>query len=241
MPLALAALIDAPALGPRPFLTWYGADGERVEISATVTANWVAKTTNLLVEEFDAGPDTLVRLDLPPHWRTAVWALAAWRAGAGILLDGSAPADVLVTDRPGTSPDGGAGPVAGSPEVVALALPALARRFDGDLPRGAIDAAQAVMTYADVIGYVSPAEPTAPAVVVGAATTAHSDLDSWAADVAPSARLAMTVGSRTPAGVASFCSTVLGALRASTSLVLLGPGHPEPDRILATEHATALP
>ncbi len=74
----------------RPRLTWYGAGGERIELSGAVLANWVAKTTNLLVEEFDAAPGVRVGLDLPAHWRTVVWALAAWRCGAEITL-GPAP------------------------------------------------------------------------------------------------------------------------------------------------------
>ena len=36
----------------RPLVTWYGASpGERVELSVTSWANWVAKTASLLQEE----------------------------------------------------------------------------------------------------------------------------------------------------------------------------------------------
>lgn len=239
----IASLVDSPALGPRPFLTWYGADGERIELSATVVANWVAKTTNLLVEEFDAEPGTLVRVDLPPHWRTAVWLLATWRVGAGVVLDGSAPADVIVTDRPA---DVAAGTVpevdtSGRPEIVAQVLPSLARSFDGELPPGAMDAASAVGSYADVIGYVPPADDEAPALVGDSTTTPHSGLAAWAADLPASARLAVTVGSRGSAELADFGRLVLGALRASTSLVVLPEGPGDVSRILATEHATEYP
>ena len=239
MTLSLAALFDSPALGPRPFLTWYGDDGERIELSAAVTANWVAKTANLLVEEFDAGPGSLVRLDLPPHWRTAVWALATWRVGAGVVLEGSGRADVIVTDRP---EDVVAGVVPGDfDEIVAQVLPSLARQFEGTLPPGSLDAARAVGSYGDVIGYAPVADPGATAVVVGAATTRHGDLDTWAADLPPSARLAVRHGQRTPAALDGFCRTVLGALRAGTSLVLLPESFADPARILATENATAYP
>jgi len=301
--LSVSTLIDSPALGPRPFLTWYGHDGERVELSATVTANWVTKTANLLVEEFDAGPGTLVRLHLPPHWRTAVWALATWRVGAGVLLEDDMAADVHVTDRPGGVPSAGGGASRGdgasagrgasadgdasagsglgagrapSGEVVVVSLPALARRFDGELPPGAIDAAQAVMTYADVIGYVPPLDPSAAAVVgpapasAGAAglgpagpdlvdlelavlaaadlapasagvVTAYDELESWAAELPPSARLAVAPGTGSALDVDQFLRTVLGALRAGTSLVFVPASHPDPARILATEHATPHP
>lgn len=152
-PRTVPALLDRlAATGGRPALTWYGDDGERVELSGAVVVNWVAKTVNLLVEEFDAGPGTDVVVDLPVGWRQSVWALAAARCGAALtLVDPTADepghdADVVVTSRPGRW-------TGTTAEVVAVALPALARRFDGDLPPGAVDAAAAVMTYGDVIGF----------------------------------------------------------------------------------------
>ncbi|WP_435736693.1 TIGR03089 family protein [Cellulosimicrobium sp. PMB13] len=159
----------------RPRLTWYGDDGERVELSGAVLENWINKTTNLLVEEFDAGPGTRVVIDLPAHWRTVIWALAVWRVGAtAVLVDedgatGAAEApDVVVTARPGRW--------AGSrAELVAVSLPALARGFDGDLPAGAVDAASAVMTYGDQLGWVPEPDLDLPAVA-GAAERDHAEL-----------------------------------------------------------------
>ncbi|MBE9925727.1 TIGR03089 family protein [Cellulosimicrobium cellulans] len=161
----------------RPRITWYGDDGERVELSGAVLENWVNKTTNLLVEEFDAGPGTRVVLDLPVHWRTVVWALAAWRVGAtAVLVDenatgpGGTHADVVVTHRPDAWTGSGA-------ELVAVALPALARRFDGALPAGAVDAASAVMTYGDQVGWAPEPDRGAVAVEDGAAPpVVHGDL-----------------------------------------------------------------
>lgn len=159
----------------RPRLTWYGDDGERVELSGAVLENWINKTTNLLVEEFDAGPRTRVVIDLPVHWRTVVWALAVWRVGATAVLveEGGvtrAPErpDVVVTTRPAEWDDSGA-------EIVAVSLPALARRFDGDLPPGAIDAASAVMTYGDQVAWVPDPDLALPAVT-GTATWEHAGL-----------------------------------------------------------------
>jgi len=167
----------------RPRLTWYGDDGERIELSGAVLVNWISKTTNLVVEEFDAGPGCRLLIDLPPHWRTAVWVLGALRAGATAVLPGAAGApdgrevDVTVTTRPSET--------TGTGDVVAVTLPALARRFDGELPPGAIDAAAAVMTYADQILYVPDADPTEPAIVAPAerapVRVLHGDLLGWAA------------------------------------------------------------
>ncbi|MCA5892770.1 TIGR03089 family protein [Isoptericola sp. NEAU-Y5] len=158
LPATLSLVVADPG---RPRLTWYGDDGERVELSGAVLLNWVSKTVNLLVEELDAAPGTTVVVDLPAHWRTAVWTLAAWRCGATVVV-GAAPGegspDVVVTSRP----EAWAGARA---ELVAVALPALTRRFDGDLPSGTIDAAGAVMTYGDVIGWAPDAEAEQEALV----------------------------------------------------------------------------
>lgn len=158
LPSSIAALLAALLREPgRPRVTWYGDDGERIELSGAVLDNWVSKTTNLLVEEFDAGPGSGVRIDLPVHWRTLVWALAAWRCGASVLLDDDADPAVLVTDDPARHPD--------ATEPVAVALPALSRSWTGaPLPSGAVDAAQAVMTYGDVIGWAPPTDPAAEAL-----------------------------------------------------------------------------
>jgi len=176
-----ATILDLLArAASRPRLTWYDGDG-RVELSGHVVANWTIKTAILLVEELDVEAGTRVVLDLPVHWRAVVWTLAAWRAGAavvvapddrGTLLEQPVAAgDVVVTDRP-TAWSGTAG------QLVAVALPALARRFDGDLPAGAIDAASAVMTYGDVLGYVPGWEASATALeVVGTdVEVTHHDL-----------------------------------------------------------------
>ena len=48
-----------------PLITHYDdATGERVELSATTLANWVAKTANLLQDEFDVGPGSTVAVAL---------------------------------------------------------------------------------------------------------------------------------------------------------------------------------
>ncbi len=167
----------------QPRLTWYGDDGERVELSGAVLENWVNKVTNLLVEEFDAGPGARVVIDLPAHWRTVIWALATWRVGATTIFtrtddtEGAdtvkehvgGKADVVITTRPELW-DGVDG------EIVAVALPALARRFDGELPPGAVDAASAVMTYGDQVGWAPSPRTSDIAVVAGAETLLHADL-----------------------------------------------------------------
>ena len=76
---------------------------ERVELSARVLENWVAKTANLLVEELDVEVGDPVLLALPAHWRTVAWRLAL---ATGDLTWGDVPVDgtghVTVSARPPT-------------------------------------------------------------------------------------------------------------------------------------------
>ena len=93
----MTALRSGHATSPR--LTWYGPDSERVELSGRVLDNWVAKTSNLLQDELDAEPGMRLRLDLPAHWKSMIWALAAWQLGMETVFDGG-EAELLATADP---------------------------------------------------------------------------------------------------------------------------------------------
>lgn len=232
----------------RPRLTWYGDSGERIELSGAVLTNWVAKTTNLLVEEFDAEPGVRIGLDLPAHWRTVVWALAAWRCGACVVVgDDVSSADVVVTDRPASYP--------GVDQLVAVALAGLARRFDGDLPAGAVDAAGAVMSYGDQIGWAPDVVASAVAVAGGDAapgsSVVHADLVAWATggSTGPDgARTVLPMADVDRAGdVVAALRATLGVLARDGSVLLLSSSvsaelAADParrDRLLASERVTA--
>ncbi len=229
----LALLTREPG---RPRITWYAGDGDRVELSGAVLENWVAKSTNLLVEEFDVAPGQRVLIDLPTHWRTLVWELAVWRAGGCVVLPGGSGADVVITDLPES--------YAGSSAVlIAVSLPALARRFAGDLPPRAVDAAAAVMTYGDVIGWAPTASPDDPALDPG---PPHGGLVAWALDQQPEGgRVLVTAGSgRTSAHDAAM---ILGILARDGSVVLvddalaraLAADPDRADRLVSSERITA--
>lgn len=208
VPDVASLLARLAADGGRPRLTWYGDDGERVELSGAVLANWASKTVNLLVEEFDAAPGTTVVVDLPVHWRTAVWALAAWRTGATVALPdaGMDGPDVVVTGTPERWADGGA-------DLVVVSLPALARKYDGDLPPGAIDAASAVMTYGDAIAWVPEVDPDQDALVTAAGAVGHKELVPE-----PGAGTRVLVDGRGP--VADVLRDLLGSWAGGGSVVL---------------------
>jgi uncharacterized protein (TIGR03089 family) len=226
----------------RPRLTWYGDDGERVELSGAVLENWVNKVTNLLVEEFDAGPGTRIAIDLPTHWRTIIWALATWRIGATTIFtwtdgaDGAdlvkgpvkGKADVVITTRPGVWEGTG-------PEIVAVALPALARRFDGELPSGSVDAASAVMTYGDKVGWAPQVDEMAVAVET-ARPVLHRDLLRGISPADSGRRALVTTADRDTDLV---LREVLGVWSAAGSVVLATTTDPDRlERIGDTERAS---
>jgi len=194
----------------RPRLTWYGADGERVELSARVLENWVAKTANLLVEELDAVPGTRVHLALPAHWRSLVWVLAV--AAVGAEPGGPAEADVVVTDQPGLPGPAGA-------LLVVVTLPALALRAGSALPARALDYNAEVAGYGDSVPVVAGAPPVE---VVQA--------------LAPQERVLLGAEGTDPVSAAGV---LLDALAVDGSLVLLGPGALDAERVSSQEQVTA--
>lgn len=145
-----------------PALIWYGPDGERVELSGRVLDNWVAKTANLLAEELDAEPGTVIRLAMPPHWRSVVWALAGWQTGATLTVGAAAAGggtepDVVVSNEIDQLGNGPA-------YQVAVAEGALALGWPGALPEGVLDYAAEVRSYGDVFMGMGSAESSATAL-----------------------------------------------------------------------------
>lgn len=213
----MSALRSGHSTSPR--LTWYGPDSERVELSGRVLDNWVAKTSNLLQDELDAEPGTAIRIDLPAHWKSFVWALAAWQLGMEVVLDGSA-ADLLVTNDPSDHTG------AAYDAVVAVPLAALAMSWPGELPPGVVDYAAEVRSHGDV--FMVHNEPTPElAAVRSNAGYAHADLMEQFAEAAePGVRLLV----RASEGLESGLSAALGAWQGDGSVVLV---HEDVD---VTEH-----
>jgi uncharacterized protein (TIGR03089 family) len=148
--------------GGAPFLTYYDdASGERIELSAVTTANWVAKTANLLVDEYDLEAGETVAIGLPPHWLGVVWALSTWSVGAA-LTSGTGTLAI-------TGPDFA---VRGERETVASALLPLGGRFREPLPDGIQDYGAEVYNHPDFFQPFSPPAPDSPAYD----ELTHSDL-----------------------------------------------------------------
>lgn len=230
----VVALEKADPAHPR--LTWYGPSGERVELSGRVLVNTVVKATNMLVEDAEAGPGVRVALDMPPHWRTVLWALAAWTAGAEVSLARGERADVLVTRRSDASP-GGANPAV----VIAVPLAALALSYPGELPPGTIDGAADLMGYPDALGWLPSVAPTHPALgsLGGEPAVTHGELLTWAratadADTWPRAPRVLTTAEQVP----DLLATALAAWSADGSAVLVADDHADAAHIAEQERTT---
>lgn len=189
--------------------------GERIELSARVLSNWVSKAANALQEEFDIAPGSVVHLDLPPHWRTAYWALATWSVGAAVSVSGpgaarAAPAaeqpDLLVTADPE------AAATSDSPAVL-VTLAGLARAATVPVPHGVMDEAKELSTYGDQFDPWEEATDDDPALIVGGARTAYGDLVLPQASSAERRHLTTT-------GTADFLTTSLALWAADGSVVL---------------------
>jgi uncharacterized protein (TIGR03089 family) len=219
----------------RPLLTHYDdATGERVELSVATTANWVAKTANLLADELDVGPGAVVALALPRHWLVPVVALATWAAGATLAPGGDpAEADLVVC-----GPDGLAAASAAA-QVLAAALAPLGAPFPpGTLPLGVRDLGREVPPQADRFTGPPPAL-TDPALRLPTAASAagvhgaldHAALVTAAEDLADG--LGVTEGGRLLlAGaldpVAEVLASAVLPLVRGASVVLVA--HPDPAR-----------
>ncbi|SDU81809.1 TIGR03089 family protein [Microlunatus sagamiharensis] len=174
--------------GSAPLVTCYDlGDGTRVELSATTTANWVAKTSNLLTDELLLEPGALVELDVarehPGHWMTLVWALSCWQVGATVTLGRPDEAALLVT-----GPTPGAG--TGGTEVVACSLHPLGLGI-GDLPAGVVDFATEVRGQPDQWSGL-PVTGDAPAWRDDTRSLTQQDL--LAGDPADARRVLVTAG-----------------------------------------------
>jgi uncharacterized protein (TIGR03089 family) len=220
VPALLRALLDDDS--GRPRLTWYGPSGERIELSARVLDNWVAKTANLLVEELDAGPGAVVALALPPHWRTAVWLLAVWSTGACATVASPAepvPEDADVVVSADVEPLTRACDL--GRRTVAVALPALSASFGPDVPEDAVDYSLEVAGFGDVfVPFVTPTPQDAALRLPDRPPLNHGELTAAASSAADAAGLPPRARLLTGAGAEDAVPALLAPLVRFGSVVL---------------------
>lgn len=215
----LDQLLRAAADPSQPFVTYYDlSTGERVELSTTTTANWVAKTSNFLVEDLDAAPGSRVRVGLPSHWLTTVWILSAWNVGAAVV---DAGADIGLS-----GPDlAGAEPVR-----VAASLRPMGARF-AVAPEGFLDVGAEVPGHGDHFMALEPPEPSTMALDLAGSTSTHAELlESVTPDDAR--RLV------TPGDVRRDAALIVAAALGGGSLVIVSSATPvQISRVAAQEGA----
>jgi uncharacterized protein (TIGR03089 family) len=228
-----------------PLLTHYDdATGSRVELSGATLANWVAKTANLLQDEFDVGPGRTVAITLPVHWQTAAVLLGVWSCGAAVLetaaeddgrLD-SADVVLAAQDRLG-SLEG-----LDLPDLVGLSLHPLGLGMTGYVGP-ARDFAHEVRIRGDAFSPYQPPDPADPGLVGGQLHLSLGGLTGAAVELA--GRLGIAAGDRVlvdeqAATAAGPVAWLLAPLAADASVVLVSS--PDPAQLVrraADERVTA--
>lgn len=217
----------------RPLVTFYDeASGERVELSVTTYANWVAKASSLLVDEHDLERGQRLRIDLPPHWLSLVFLGAAWNAGLAVT-DAEDP-DAVVC-----GPDSLArwAPTAATRPTLACSLLPLGVRFSEPLPAGVHDVGLEVWGQPDGWAPWDPPTGDDAATVWQGVTTTQDELWAAAAGASLSSgdRLVSESDPASPPGTASFSEPLANG----GSLVLVTHADPERLEAIATaERAT---
>ena len=241
--LLAAAVRREPAA---PLVTHYDdATGERVELSATTLANWVAKTANLLQGEFDVAPGSTVAIALPVHWQTAAVLLGTWSCGAAVLDtaaeddDRLAGADVVLAAADRLAPL----EELALDELVGLSLHPLGLGMTG-YAGPARDYAVEVRACGDVFAPWQPVDPAGPGLLIGGLQLSLAGLVDAAHELA--ARLGLVEGDRVmvdadTAAQAGPAAWLLAPLAAGASVVVCRhpfaerlPARAEQERVTAT-------
>lgn len=196
----------------RPLVTFYDDEtGERVELSVTTYANWVAKAASLLVDEIGLERGDGLQIDLPPHWLGTVFLGAAWTAGLAVTDSPDAAAVVCGPDTLALH-----APTVSARSVLACSLLPLGVRFPDGVPAGVVDVGVDIWSQPDAFTPWDPpggedaalayGDPNARRVVTQAdlcATAAAGDL------LPDGGRLLSVANPASPPGIATFTEPLI--------------------------------
>ena len=218
----------------RPLVTFYDhATDERVELSVTTYANWVAKASGLLTDVADLERGMSLRIDLPPHWLSTVFLGAAWTVGLQVRSSGDADAVVCGPDTLAAW-----APQATRMPVLACSLRPLGVRFAEPLPPGVLDVGVEIWGQPD--GFTAWDPPTGD----DPATETLSQDQLWDHDLTAAVGSGLTDGGRllsvadpaSPPGTATFTEP-LG--RGGSLILVRNPDPARLDGVYDAERATA--
>jgi uncharacterized protein (TIGR03089 family) len=223
--------------GPRPFLTYHDfGTGERVELSYATMDNWVAKTGNLIQDELMADPGSRFLLAAPPHWMTAVWALAPLMCSAVVSPWGEPARARFAVSGPQEAELDYARACRG--ERFALSLLPLGRPF-AEVPAGFLDYVAEVRMHGDRFAPLDPPTADTPALTMadGEALTHRELLGEAVARYAEGARV-LIAAEETSSDAEGLIAWLYAPLAAGGSVVLArGGGKDELDRLAEVERA----
>lgn len=210
----------------QPLVTFYDhATGERVELSVTTYANWVAKAASLLVDECGLERGQRLRVDLPTHWLGPVFLGAAWTAG--LVVSESDEPDAVVCGPDSLEAWAGR---AGAIPVLACSLRPLGVRFAEPLPHGVRDVGVEVWGQPDSFIPWDPPSGDDPAAE-GLSQRALLEAATAGSLLTDGGRLLSAANPASPPGFATFTEPL--ARRGSLVLV----AHPDSARLEETAAA----
>jgi uncharacterized protein (TIGR03089 family) len=179
----------------RPLLTWYDeGTGERVELSVTTYANWVAKAASLLADEHELERGDVLLLDLPSHWLGPVFLGAAWTVGLAVAFPSSgAEPDAVIT---GPASVAAWASRADDLPVLACSLLPMGVRFTEPLPPGVHDVGVEVWGQPDAFTPYDPPTGADVALVDGPVSQDELFADSARSSAAAGSSSSSTGGNR---------------------------------------------
>jgi uncharacterized protein (TIGR03089 family) len=216
----------------RPLVTFYDhATDERVELSVTTYANWVAKASGLLTDVVDLERGMSLRIDLPPHWLSTVFLGAAWTVGLRVTT--SDDPDAVVCGPEGL---GQWAARAATVPVLACSLRPLGVRFAEPLPAGVLDVGIEIWSQPD--GFTAWDPPTDDDLATDDLTQGQvHDLTAAVGSVlTDGGRLLSVADPASPPGMATFTEP-LG--RGGSLVLVRNPDPARLDGVHDAERATA--
>ena len=216
----------------RPLVTFYDhATDERVELSVTTYANWVAKAAGLLTDVADLERGMALRVDLPPHWLSTVFLGAAWSVGLRVTTSDEPDAVVCGpetlerwADRASVMP------------VLACSLRPLGVRFAEPLPAGVLDVGVEIWSQPD--GWTAWDPPTGDDLATDELTQTqlHELTAAVGRSLTDGGRLLSVTDPASPPGMATFTEP-LG--RGGSLVLVRNPDPARLDDVHDAERATA--